>query len=109
MTDPLLQMLMKVIIKGFPILRSDLQPFWNYRNELTVIDGTIYKAHQCYIPASFRSEILRRIHATHSGAASNLRLAKESFSGREWPSRLKTCVTRLVFVPNSQPQHPRSL
>ena len=42
-TDPLLQMLMKVIIKGFHALRSelpsDLQPFWNYRDELTVIDG----------------------------------------------------------------------
>ena len=55
-TDPLLQMLMQVIIKGFPVLRSelpsDLQPFWNFRDELTVIDGTIYQAHPCFI--SFR-------------------------------------------------------
>ena len=90
-TDPLLQMLMQVIIKGFPVLRSelpsDLQPFWNFRDELTVIDGTIYKAHQCFIPASFRSEMLRRIHAAHSGAASNLRLAKEFIF---WPGMAKS-------------------
>ena len=45
--DPMMQALKHQIIKGWPHIRSEcsksLQDFWNYRDELSVLDGLVLK------------------------------------------------------------------
>ena len=45
--DPTMQALKHQIIKGWPFIRSEcssnLQNYWNYRDELSVLDGLVLK------------------------------------------------------------------
>ena len=47
--DPVMQALKHQIIKCWPPIRSycsnNLQDFWNYRDELSVLDGLVLKVH----------------------------------------------------------------
>ena len=63
-----------------------LQPYWNYRDELTVQNQLIYKGAQVMIPQSMQTEMLRKIHANHFGAESNIRMAREVLF---WPGMTK--------------------
>ena len=53
--DPVLSQLQHQIFMGWPDVRSipeNINPLWNYRNELVIEDGLIFKAHKLVIPAS---------------------------------------------------------
>ena len=54
-----------------------LRPYWNYRDELSFQNGIIYKGMQVMVPQSMHKEMLSKIHANHSGADSNIRMARE--------------------------------
>ena len=66
--DPMMQALKHQIIKGWPSIRSEcssnLQDFWNYRDELSVLDGLVLKGSCIVIPESCRDEILNYIKVT---------------------------------------------
>ena len=47
---------------------SQLHPYWNYRDELTVFDGMILKGTRILIPNSLQSEVLNQLHYAHQGA-----------------------------------------
>ena len=69
--DPLMQALKHQIIKGWPSIRSEcssnLQDFWNYRDELSVLDGLVLKGMRIVVPESCRNEILDQLHEGHFG------------------------------------------
>ena len=52
--DPLLLSLKHVILEGWPTNRQNckenLPEFWNYRDELTEIDGIIFKGTKIFLP-----------------------------------------------------------
>ena len=59
------------ITRGWPKKRSglqeDLKCFWSCREELSVIDGVIYKGERPVIPASMPKGILKQLHKSHLG------------------------------------------
>ena len=69
--DPQLQRLKQVIFDGWPENRQDcdknLLEFWNYRDELTVIDDIIFKGTKIFIPQALRQMMLDRLHVDHLG------------------------------------------
>ena len=69
--DPMMQALKHQIIKGWPHIRSEcdknLHDFWNYRDELSVLDGLVLKGTCILIPESCRDEILDQLHEGHFG------------------------------------------
>ena len=79
--DVTLTALYKVIVHGWPVDKSaiseSLRPYWNYRDEPSVKNGIIYKGTQVMVPLSMHKEMLRKIHANHFGAESNIRMARE--------------------------------
>ena len=81
--DTTLNTLYKVIVNGWPADRADipesLRPYWNYRDELSVKNGIIYKGAQVMVPQSMQKDMLRKIHANHFGEESNIRMAREVF------------------------------
>jgi transposase InsO family protein len=80
-SDPQLSKLADAIKNGWPNskehLDDALKPFWSYRDELAVYNSIVYKGHQCIVPPSMRMLMLKKIHASHLGAESNIRLARQ--------------------------------
>lgn len=79
--DPTLTDLQQTIRYGWPDdkqhLASNLRPYWSFREELTTHNGIIYKGQQVLVPQNMQSTMLRKIHANHFGAESNIRMARE--------------------------------
>ena len=88
--DTPLSKLATTILRGWRDDRTHvpkpLQPYWNYRDELTVQNQLIYKDAQAMIPQSMQTEILRKIHANHFGGELNIRMAREVLF---WPGTRK--------------------
>ena len=85
--DPMMQALKHQIIKGWPHIRSEcgknLQEFWNYRDELSVLDGLVLKGSHIVIPESCRDEILDQLHEGHFGIDRTKLRTRDSVY---WPS-----------------------
>ena len=56
-------------------LASNLHPYWNYHNELTIKDGIIMKNQKILIPSSLKQKYIAQIHSGHTGIGSCLKKA----------------------------------
>ena len=69
--DNELKELQNYVQQGWPDSPKDIpamiRPYWNYRDEITVIDGVMFKSQKLMIPKVLRHEILGRIHTGHMG------------------------------------------
>jgi hypothetical protein len=69
--DEELQQLQDIIFEGWPELKSDLahslRPYWTFRDEISVIDGLMYKENKIVVPKSLQKEMLDKIHESHLG------------------------------------------
>ncbi|KAL1394795.1 hypothetical protein pipiens_000341, partial [Culex pipiens pipiens] len=73
--------LMQVINEEWPEvitqLDPEIQPFWNFRDELSTYAGVVYKGERILIPYSLRQTVLKEIHAGHFSIQSCIRRAKQ--------------------------------
>ena len=103
----MMQALKHQIIKGWPSIRSDcsnnLQDFWNYRDELSVLDGLVLKGSCIVIPESCRYEILDQLHEGHFGSDRTKLHARDSVY---WPNINKD-IKCLVKSCNLCQEHSR--
>jgi len=58
-------------------LPQSISVYFNYRDELSVQDGTVLRGERVVIPSSMRADMKRRIHAGHLGLNSCLRRARD--------------------------------
>ena len=69
--DVELAKLSSVILKGWTNNRDDVPPslrqYWTYRDELTCLDGLLFKGEKLIMPQTIKSEMLEKIHETHLG------------------------------------------
>ena len=67
----MLQTLVKIISEGWAShkdhLPSSLYSFWNYREEITVIESVVFKGDKIFIPPLLRGDVLKKIHQSHMG------------------------------------------
>ena len=79
--DEVLSQLYILITNGWPTNKhqvpESISPYWSYRDELSIQDGVIYKGCSVLVPPSMIPQMLKKIHASHLGAESNIRIAKE--------------------------------
>ena len=61
-----------------PRVPDALQPYWQVKDELSVVHGLFLKADRIVIPTSVRLEILDRIHDGHQGVTKCRERAKRS-------------------------------
>ena len=94
--DPKLQALKQLVLEGWPDSREKIPgaviDYWNYREEITIQDGILYKGLRMIIPSSMRNEMLNKIHSSHLGTEACIRKAKDSLF---WPfmrNDIKTVV-----------------
>jgi hypothetical protein len=69
--DPTLTALRKVILTGWPeerkMLPAGVSPYFDFRDELAVIDGVVMRGDRVVIPHQQRAEMIQKIHQAHSG------------------------------------------
>ncbi|CAG2223901.1 unnamed protein product [Mytilus edulis] len=103
--DEELQILSKVIKKGWPINKDavdiKIQKYFPFREELTIQNGLIFKSDRVVVPNSARADLTEKAHSSHIGIQGCLRRARECLY---WPnmnsdieSCIKTCETCNAF------------
>lgn len=69
--DSQLQTLANIIHAGWPekltSIPDEVKVFWNFRDEISMYNGILFKAEQMIIPLSLRKEMLAKLHSAHSG------------------------------------------
>lgn len=111
--DSQLVTLMSTILNGWPEHMAQcplsVRDFWNFRDELSVIDQLVMKGHRIVIPRSTQYEMLQKLHTGHPGVERTLRRARDAMF---WPGisqqvrdMILTCTTCLTHR-NSKPREP---
>jgi transposase InsO family protein len=81
-----LQTLSMVIKSGWPGHKNDLpdpaKPYFNFRDEMALYDGIVYRGERVVIPKSLRREMMKEAHSSHMGQQNTLRRARECMY---WP------------------------
>ena len=71
LVDESLQQLSTMIKRGWPPTKSETlpgaKPYWNFRDEISIDQGIIFKGEKVIIPVEMRKEMLQIIHNSHSG------------------------------------------
>ena len=99
--DETLVALKSQIIKGWPSKRGEwprnLIEYWNYRDELSILDRLVLKGTRVIIPTQCRKELLEKLHKGHFGVDRTKLRARDPIY---WPGinkdieiLVKTCNT----------------
>ena len=66
---PAIESLSTVFLNGWPgkkeELPSNVREYWCYRNEISSVDGLLFKAQKLIVPQRMRKEMLDHIHESH--------------------------------------------
>ena len=52
-------------------------PYWNYRDEISIYDGIMFKGEKVIVPKSMQREMLTLIHSSHLGVEKCKRRARD--------------------------------
>ena len=81
LTDNSLQELSTMIKRGWPSTRSatlpGAKPYWNFRDEVSIIQGILFKGEKVIIPMEMRKKMLQIIHNSHLGIEKCKRRARD--------------------------------
>ena len=96
--DRTLVRLMDVIMTGWPENRhntpSDIHPYWDYRDELAVYDGVVFRGNRVVIPQSMRQEMLSIIHQGHLGIVLCKRRARDVIFWPGMSSQIQDMISK---------------
>ena len=105
--------LQTVIQEGWPQRRQNCKKSildcWNFRDELSTIDGIILKGQKIFVPKSLRPEMLDKVHTGHLGIEKTLNRALEILF---WPQMATEIQKKVASCPictptkNSNPREP---
>ena len=108
--DDVLQQL-KISINGWPTQKSDLTEeilsCWSFQEELSVINGTIYKGHRIVIPKLMRQEILENLHQSHMGISKTKSRARETVYWSNVNQHIEKLIKKCKACQNCQKQQQK--
>jgi len=88
--DMTLQALIDVIRVGWPESRDEVdpvvRPYFSFQDELSVLDGVVYRGQRIVVPECMRSEALGKLHYAHQGMVRTKQLARDLLF---WPGLCK--------------------
>ena len=94
--DKMLRDLREIIKSGWPETKShapvNTREYWDIRDELSEIDGIIFKGDRIVVPPSQRKEMLERIHQEHMGREKSQRrtvLVRNEFPNQRYGSQMQ--------------------
>ncbi|XP_056003553.1 uncharacterized protein K02A2.6-like [Ostrea edulis] len=75
-----LRTLSTVVMSGWPdrkeLLPDGIQLYWDYRDEITMIDGLLFKSERVIVPQSLQRE-MEKLHEAHLGVVKTKRRARD--------------------------------
>jgi transposase InsO family protein len=109
--DEHMQKLTKRILEGWPSARNQCDPsiinMWNHRDELSIIDGLIFKGEKILVPPAMRPEMLQKLHTGHLGKEKTKQRARGILF---WPgmcAQLDDIVERCPTCNRLRPSQPK--
>ena len=110
-SDPDMQQLITVIKEGWPDHRTScppsVRPFWNYRDELSVMEGLVFKGERIVIPVALRKDMLKRVHIGHMGMVKCKNRAKEVMFWPGMNSQMEDIVSNCPICTKHQGSNPK--
>ena len=69
--DQVMQLLQDTVFDGWPNTKAelpvDIRPYWTYRDEVSCVDGLLFKGNKLVVPHALRAQMLDKIHESHQG------------------------------------------
>ena len=97
-TDQTIKTLFSTIGRGCPETRKqtpcEIYDYWNYRDELSEVDGILLKQDKIIIPLSMRGNMLERIHESHMGIEKSKRRARDIMFWPRMNEQIKAVVSK---------------
>ena len=85
--DLVLKKLTQTIQEGWPkefsLVPEILKPYWNFREELVVSNGIVFKGDKIVVPSSLREVMLKLLHESHQGVEKTRSRARQLLY---WPN-----------------------
>ena len=109
--DPVMQALTPIIQQGWPKSKKDvphaLRQYWDYRDELSSVDGLLFKAQRLIVPHSWRKEMLDRIHESHQGIVKCEQRAQDILFWPGMSSQIEDKVSKFSTCSQFQRAQPK--
>ena len=103
--DPGVQALSSIIQSG-PRARMMYQ-YWDYRDELSSVDGLLFRAQRLIVPHSWRKEMLHRIHESHQGIFKCKHRARDTLFWPGMSSQIEDKVCKCHMCSQFQGAQPK--
>ena len=88
--DEVLKEVLEVTSDGWPANKEDCPPicreYWNVHDELSVVDGVLFKSDRVVVPTCLRKGLLQKLHESHFGVVRCKHRAREAMF---WPGMNK--------------------
>ena len=85
--DQVMQLLQDTVFDGWPNTKAelpvDIRPYWTYRDEVSCVDGLLFKGNKLVVPHALRAQMLDKIHESHQGIVKCKQRARDILF---WPS-----------------------
>ena len=109
--DPTLQVLGTVIRNGWPCHKQELplavREYWSSRDEISEIDGLLFKAQKLIVPQSNRKEMLKLIHVSHEGIVKCKQRGRDILFRPGMSSQIEEKVSQCSLCAQFQRAQPR--
>ena len=109
--DPPMKALRMVVRNGWPGNKEELpgnvREYWNYRDEISSVDGLLFKAQKLIVPQSVRKEMLDHIHESHQGIAKCKQRARDILFWPGMSSQIEDKVSKCSVCNQFQRAQPR--
>jgi len=109
--DPVLQILKTTALVGWPEQKSEVpiasREYWNYKEEISLHNGILFKRERIIIPKAIRPEIISRSHASHLGIEACLRKAQDTVFWSGMNSEIKEAITKCCVCAEFQTRNPK--
>ena len=100
--DSLLPFLKMMILAGWLDTKDEaplcIKEYWSYRDELIVYNGVIVRGNCVIIPKVLRPHMVTRIHASHLGAETCLRKARDAIYWPKINSEVKDFISNCTAM-----------
>ena len=109
--DPVMQILTDTVLEGWSEdktkLSPDLRIYWPFRDEISVIDGLLFKGPKVIVPSALRAEMLDKIHEGHLGMVKCKQHARDILFWPGMSSQLEEKVSKCYICSQHQRQQPK--
>ena len=108
--DPDLKTLKQYINDGFPENNADclesLRDYFNFREELAIIDGLILKGHRCVIPSALCDGASKLLHHSNMDIVKTKDRARTSFFWPNLNQDIEACLSKCHACATYQEKQP---